>query len=69
MKKLLAITLLIGSLFPFAASAAPSYCSKVTPGYLSVYNYPTGSYWVSQTSAYPAYYAAHNAFYMSHYHC
>lgn len=53
------------------ASAAPVYCGPgaYNAAYRAVYNYPTGSYWTSQIAAYPDYYTANNAFYMSLFHC
>ncbi len=39
----------------------------LSPHYKSVYCYPTGTYWAKQVAAYPDYYAAHNAYYTSHY--
>lgn len=75
MKKFIALAVLIGaSLVPFTATAAshkPSYCGT-TPydvAYAAVYNYPTGSYWVTQINQNPAYYAKHNAQYQAEYGC
>ena len=53
------------------AATTPSYCGT-TPydvSYRAVYQYPTGSYWQTQIAAYPAYYAANNAYYLSAYGC
>ena len=54
-----------------ATSSTPVYCgnSPYDVYYKAIYNYPTGSYWVSQINAYPAYYAAHNAYYQAHFGC
>lgn len=72
MKKLLAIAIVLTALLPVAAFAKPAHKpvnNCLVPGYAAVYGYPTGSYWAVQIAAYPAYYAAHNAFYLSHYGC
>lgn len=63
MKKLLIALALVGSLALPAAASATSYHSA----YSAVYCYPTGSYWVAQRNAYPAYYAAYNAYYLAAY--
>lgn len=49
----------------------PVWCGT-TPydvAYGAVYTYPTGSYWQGQIAAYPAYYAANNAYYLATYGC
>lgn len=60
MKLLLTITTILTLTSVGAASA-------LTPAYKAKYCYPTGTYWAKQVSKYPAYYAANNAYYVSHY--
>lgn len=71
MKKLIALFSILTLSFSFiggVASAQPKLCS-MSASYRAVYEYPTGTYWVSQISHFPTYYAAHNAFYQTKYGC
>lgn len=70
MKKLIAllVSILTFALIGGVASAQPKLCS-MSASYRAIYEYPTGSYWVDQLSRYPAYYAAHNAYYQTKYGC
>lgn len=64
MKKLLiTLSIVLASLGLALPAGASSYHSV----YSAVYCYPTGSYWVAQRNAYPAYYAAYNAYYLAAY--
>lgn len=51
----------------FAGTGIASAKSSLSPAYQAVYCYPTGTYWTAQVSAYPAYYAKHNAQYTKSY--
>lgn len=72
MKKILA-TILLTLTFSLglgtSVGASPHHHYTLPPSYKAVYCYPTGSYWVAQLSNpnNTAYYAANNAYYVSHY--
>jgi hypothetical protein len=50
-----------------SASSTSYWCTNASYG--AIYRYPTGSYWQTQIAAYPDYYAANNAYYLSAYGC
>lgn len=53
---------------PMAASAKPAAKPyKLPASYQAVYCYPGGTYWQAQIAAFPKYYAANNAYYLSQY--
>lgn len=60
MKKFLATVsiLALTLIAPSVALAGP---------YQDAYCYPSGSYWTAQRNAYPAYYAANDAYFMANY--
>lgn len=65
MQKLLIALFAVTSLFATAGVATAK--SSLSPAYQAVYCYPTGSYWQAQVSAYPQYYAKHDAQYTKSY--
>jgi hypothetical protein len=68
MKKLFVLlTVLFSTLVVSAPALAKSKPARLPASYRAVYCYPTGSYWASQVSAYPDYYAQNNAFYTARY--
>ncbi len=67
---LIALGITVGVATKVSATAHTSqYWICSTPSLKAVYQYPTGSYWVNQTNTYPAYYTAHNAYYLAKYGC
>jgi hypothetical protein len=47
--------------------AGTTMAYSLPPSYQAVFCYKTGSYWKAQVKAFPAYYAANNAYYLSAY--
>lgn len=72
MRKLLVLAAVLAAVVSIGvggkASALPKLCS-MSASYRAIYEYPTGSYWQSQIAAYPAYYAANDAYFQAKYGC